>query len=77
MNDLLKPPPPSRLETWLTTLDGDHFAALVAGFIVLLFVLCMIPSIVVRASKPEPPTATRPTSSNRKAGRARVSGGAR
>ncbi len=58
--------PPTRLEAWLLNLDPDHFAAIVTGFIVLLFLLCMIPSIVVRLGK------TRPASSDHKAGRVRL-----
>lgn len=62
--------PATRIETWLTNLDGDHFASIICGFIVLAFLLAMIPSIVARLGKPEPIARPRPTSSNRKAGRA-------
>lgn len=65
--------PATRLETWLTNLDGDHIAALVGAFVVLVFVLCMIPSIIVRLGKTEPVARTQPASSHRKAPRTGVS----
>lgn len=68
--------PPTRVETWLTNLDGDHLAAIVCALIVATFLLCMVPSIIARLGKAEGPARTRPVSSNRKAGRTSA-GGAR
>lgn len=67
---MISQPPPSRLDTWLAGLPGEHVAALVIFTFVAIAVLCMVPSIVARCSKPE--AARRRATSNRKAGHVRV-----
>lgn len=62
--------PPSRIETWLATLDGP----VMAGVLVAVFALMIvIPGLIVRLGKTEPsePVRTRATTSGRKSGRVR------
>lgn len=71
MNDLL-----NHVRVWLDGQDGYLLAAGVVFAFVAVCVLCSLYAALAKIDVPKP-TVTRPASSNRKAGRATVTGGAR